>query len=308
MNRNDVDWHGILAVLVTPFTEDGKIDEESYRRIVELSIDDGVHGIITCGSTGEFYAMSREERGHLCRITVDQVHHRVPVICGASASCTSEVVELGQQAANLGADGTMIVPPYYARPNEREIVAFFKEISERTPLPIMLYNNPRRTGVNLVPRIVGSLAEIERVVAIKDSSKDFLQVCELVQSVGDRLRIFTGEETMLLGCVAMGADGAIALISQAMGRIPVELYEAARRGDYLRARDLQKKVARFYDALAIGNLFSALKEAMNQTGRPGGFPRKPLLPLTPDERDRVRSILQEIGFTVSEPRNEGTCS
>ncbi len=298
MNRTDVDWHGILAVLITPFSEDGKIDEDGYRRIVELVIGDGVHGIITCGSTGEFYVMSNEERQRLYRITVEQVRKRVPVIAGTSAISPNDVVALGQYAVGLGIDGTMILPPYYAMPNEREIAAFFQEISHRVPLPIMLYNGTRRTGVNLTPRLVARLAEIERVVAIKDSSRDFLLMCELIQRVGDKLRVFTGLESMLLGCLAMGGAGAVAMAPQAMGRIPVDLYDAALRGDLQRARELQKKVSRFYDIFNIGNNYSACKEAVNQVGRPGGFPRKPLLPLTPEERGQVKAILHELGLVA----------
>jgi len=296
MNRNDVSWHGILVVMVTPFTREGGVDEHSYRRMLELCLADGAHGIITCGSTGEFYVLTPEERRRLYQITVEQVRGRVPVIAGSSGISVEDVVSLGQAAQRCGIDGMMILPPYYAMPNEREILAFFQEISDRVPLPIMLYNGTRRTGVNLTPRLVSRLADIDRVVAIKDSSKDFLQVCELIHNVGDRLRIFTGFESMLLGTLAMGGDGAVAMAPQAMGRIPVDLYEAMMRGDLTRARELQKKVSRFYDVFAIGNNYSGLKEAINQAGRPAGFPRKPLLPLTAEEREQVRSILQELGL------------
>ncbi len=294
MDRNDVTWHGCLAVLVTPFTADGKIDQQAWKQLVEMVVQDGAHGIITCGSSGEFYVMEPEEQRLMYRLTVEQVRHRVPVIAGTSGISAEDVVRLGQYAADCGVDGTMILPPYYAMPNEREIIAFFQEISDRVPLPILLYNGTRRTGVNLVPRIVARLADIPHVVAIKDSSKDFLQVCDLIHKVGDRVRIFTGFETMLLATVAMGGDGAVAMAPQAMGRIPMACYEAAVRGDLVTARALQRKITRFYDVFTIGNFYSGLKEAVNQAGRPGGYPRKPLLPLTDAEKAQIRTIMQEL--------------
>ena len=297
MDRADVDWHGVFVPLITPFDEEGRIDEEAYRRLIELSVTvDAVHGLIACGSAGEFYVLDWRERERLCQIAVEQVNGRVPVLAGTSAVRPGDVIALAQQARTSKADGVMILPPYYAMPTEREVVGFFREISDSIRLPIMVYNGPRRTGVNLEPGTMTRLAELERVVAVKESSKDFHQMSALLARCGDRLRVFTGWETMTLGCVAMGADGVVAIVPSAMGRTVTDLYEALVVQDLVRARALQRRVDRFCDVFDIGSDFAVLKEAVNQVGRPGGAPRKPLLPLTPEDRARVRVIVEELGL------------
>ena len=303
MNRVDVDWHGVFVPLITPFTEDEKIDEQAYRRLVELSVsEDRVHGIIACGSAGEFYVLDVEERERLYRITVEEVAGRVPVLAGTSAISPRDVIVLTQRAARAGVDGVMILPPYYALPMQREVIEFFREISATTPLPIMVYNGPRRTGVNLVPEVIERLADVERVVAVKESSQDFLQITSLLEKCGDRVRIFTGWETMFLGSLALGADGVVAVATPALGPVLTELYEAMSKGEMGRARSLQRFVGRFYDVFGAGSEFAVLKEAVTQVGRPGGLPRRPLLPLTHEERAVVRGILAELGLLDGQRR------
>ena len=301
MAGNAVDWHGSFAVMVTPFTREGDIDEEGYRGVVDLVIEAGCHGVISAGSTGQFFLMTNEERMRVFSIAVDQAAGRVPVLAGTSATRTEDVVGLTQYAAEIGCDGAMVLPPIYIGIDERETVEFFSRIAGESGLPIMLYNSPLAVMTELPARLVERLANIDNVVAIKDSSQDMQQMSDLIRLCGDEIRIFTGAEDWLLATVAMGAVGAVAMVPQVVGSMAVELYEAAAGGDLPRAKELHKKIARVYDLFKVGSGYVVIKEAMNMLGKPGGYSRPPMLPLTDEQRSRVREILEDVGLAVAEP-------
>lgn len=298
MDRNDITWRGIFAVLVTPFSEKGDIDKAKLRALVSTVIEEGVHGIIMNGSTGEFYTMTPSEMAVVLQEAIDEAKGRVPVLSGTSSSSTAVAIELGKMAADLGADGVMMLPPYYALPNEREILHHYETFAQAVSLPIMLYNGPRRTGVFLTPSLVERLADIDWVVAIKDSAHDFHQLSLLMRAVGHRIRIMAGYETLLLPLHALGGDGVVAMSPQILPGVATQLWNALEKGDSKRSRELHMVMVRLYDAFKIGNYYSAIKEAMNLMGRPGGFPRPPLLPLTSNEREQVVAILKELNEVV----------
>ena len=203
---DSVDWHGSFAVIVTPFTRDGDIDEEGYRGVIDLVIDAGCHGVISAGSTGEFFLMTHEERMRVFSIAVDQAAGRVPVLAGTSATRTDDVVALTRYASEIGCDGAMVLPPIYIGIDERETVEFFSRVAGESGLPIMLYNSPLAVMTELPARLVERLARIDNVVAIKDSSLDMNQVSDLVRLCGDDFKVFIGAEDLMLAAVAMGAE------------------------------------------------------------------------------------------------------
>ena len=295
--NSSVDWHGSFAVIVTPFTKDGDIDEEGYRGVIDLVIDAGCHGVISAGSTGEFFLMTHDERMRVFSIAVDQAAGRIPVLAGTSATRTDDVVGLTQYAAEIGCDGAMVLPPIYIGVDERETVEFFTRVAGESGLPIMLYNSPLAVMTELPARLVERLARIDNVVAIKDSSLDMQQMSDLIRFCGDDFRVFVGVEDLMLASMGMGAVGAVAMLPQVVGRMAVELYEAAAEGDMPRAHELHRTIARAYDLFKVGSGYIAIKESMNMLGKPGGYSRPPMLPFTDEQRAQLREILEDVGLS-----------
>ena len=216
--NSSVDWHGSFAVIVTPFTRDGDIDEEGYRGVIDLVIDAGCHGVISAGSTGEFFLMTHDERMRVFSIAVDQAAGRIPVLAGTSATRTDDVVGLTRYAAEIGCDGAMVLPPIYIGVDERETVEFFTRVAGESGLPIMLYNSPLAVMTELPARLVERLARIDNVVAIKDSSLDMQQMSDLIRFCGDDFKVFVGVEDLMLASMGMGAVGAVAMMPQVVGK------------------------------------------------------------------------------------------
>ena len=296
MGKSKVDWHGSFAVIVTPFTKDGDIDEPGYRKVVELVIEAGCHGVISAGSTGEFFLMTNDERRRVFSIAVDQARGRVPVIAGTSAIRTEDVVSLTRHAADLGCAGAMILPPIYIGVDERELTEFYRRISEEAGLPIMLYNSPHAVRNYLTPQLVESLMKLDNVVAIKDSSFDLRQLIDLIRFCGHEIRVFIGLEDLLLPALSVGAVGAVAMVPQVVGRMAVELYEAAVAGDMERARELHYKIVRIYDLFKVGSGYIAVKESMNILGKPGGYSRPPMQMFTESQKAQLRDIFEDVGL------------
>lgn len=297
MPKPAVNWEGVFVPMVTPFDRDGLIDEPAFRRMIDLLIGDGVDGIIVAGSTGEWYVLTDGERVRLFRVAAEQARGRRILLGGTSAMGTAETVALTRAAKEAGLAGVMILPPPYALPNEREIVRHFATVGDQVGLPILVYNNPGRTNINLTARIVERLAEIDAVVALKDSTKDLLQMGETIRRTRDRLTILVGIEPYAVPAVLLGARGIVAMAPNILGGEAVGFYRAIVRGEWERVRALQGKLSRLYEAFyAPGRaVYTVIKEAMNLVGRPGGFPRPPLLPLEPAERDDLRVVLGKLG-------------
>jgi len=299
LGKKKVDWHGSFAVIVTPFTREGDIDETAYRKVVDLVIEAGCHGVISAGSTGEFFLMTSDERKRLFSIAVDQSAGRVPVIAGTSGIRTDDVVDYTRYAAEVGCAGAMILPPIYIRVDDGELVEFYSRISKEADLPIMLYNSPLAVRNPLTPKMVEQLMMLDNVVAIKDSSLDMRQLNDLVRFCGDEIRVFVGLEDLLLPALAVGAVGAVAMVPQVVGSIAVELYEAAVAGDMQRALNLHRKIVRVYDLFKVGSGYVAIKESMNLLGRPGGYSRPPMQPFNEDQREKLREIFRDVGLLPS---------
>lgn len=296
MARAQVDWHGSFAVIVTPFTADGAIDEAGYRRVIDLIIEAGCHGVIAGGSTGEFFLMSMDERKRVAEIAVDQAGGRIPVLACPSAIRPGDVVALTRHAADAGCAGAMVLPPIYVAIDAREVEEFYRRVSGEGGLPIMLYNSPRFVNTTLTAPLVARLMALDNVVAIKDTSFDIYPTSELIRVCGPELRVFTGLEDLLVPTLAIGAVGAVAMMPQVAGSMAVELYEAAVAGERERARDLHHRMARLYDLFTVGSGYIAIKEAMTLLGKPGGHPRPPMLPFTEAQRDQLRAILRDVGI------------
>jgi len=306
VDRNGIDWEGPFTAMVTPFTATGDIDEGGLRAHVDFLIGNGVCGLVPNGCTGEFWAQTMAERKRVAEIVYDAAQRRVPVLPGVGASATRDAIELAEHARKIGCPGVMMMAPFMVHPKKEDLFQHFKAVSDRVPIPIMLYNNPQDVGNDLPFDLVARLCDLEWVVAIKDSTFDFNVFWKTQCELSDRIRVFIGPSTMFgAPAVLMGADGWVDTYSNVWPQLTVALYRAARSGDVATARRLQKTGAELRSFLLHPewNMYCAIKAAMNEIGLPGGYPRPPLRPLTGGHLDRMREGLAAFGVprAVREP-------
>ena len=287
-------FRGIFVALVTPLTDGDEVDYDTLASFVDSLIEEGgIHGIIPLGSTGEYYALSDGERTSVLKTVVDTVGGRVPVLAGTNAGGTAAVIRYSQEAQRIGADGILLAPPYYSLPTRPELLDHFKTVDGAIDTPIMLYNYPARTGVDIVPDLVEELSELEHIEYIKESSGDITRVSEIIRRCGDRITVFCGSDTIALESFLLGAAGWVGGVANVIPKEHVTLYRmAVENGDYAAAREF------YYTILPLlalmegeGKYIQFVKAGCAVTGRPVGGPRKPLLPATGSEIARLRALL-----------------
>jgi len=288
---------GLVPALTTPFAEDGRLDLPGFRRLVQCVVDDGVHGLLVNGCTGESWALDDDERAQVFRAAVEETRGRVPIVAGCGANTAREALRKVSQAQVAGCNAALIQPPSYVMPGEVEVERYFRTVAESSPLPVVIYNIPRRTGVHLSTDLLDRLADCPQVVALKESSKDFLVLSDMVRRVGDRISVLAGYMGLFgLGALSIGAVGFMDSCTPVLGARALQFYEAAISGQLITARRLQTEMAQLTAVLArFGTFPVAVKVALDLVGRPGGFPREPLLPLTASQRDELRSALADLG-------------
>jgi 4-hydroxy-tetrahydrodipicolinate synthase len=272
---------GVYAVTCTAFDKDGNFDETAYRRHIRYLLDTcKVHGIIPAGSTGEFAFMTCEERAQVVKAAVDEVSHQVPVYAGSAACATRETISYCRQAEQLGADGVMIVSPYYGHLSQEELYQHYAAVAQNTGLPIILYNNPGASGSDVLPETIARLAGFERIAAVKESTGVMQRVTEIMRLCGDKVQVLCGCDTLVLEMFAMGVEGWVAAPANVIGRQCVELYElAVVKKDYARARELYYKILPVDDLFeSTGQYVQLAKAGLELMGKSIGKPRPPLLP------------------------------
>lgn len=290
-----IDWSGVFVVTVTPFKKNGAFDEKATRDLIDTLIGEGVDGLVVAGSTGEWFSMSDEERVELFRVAIDQAKGRVKVLGGVASLCTATTVKLTQAAKTLGMDGVLLLPPPYVLPNADELMAFFTAV-DAVGVPIMLYNNPGRTGVNLDAKWLRKLAGLSNVVALKESAKDIFQIADSLREIGEDLAVFTGMEPYVVPTLQRGGVGVVAMAPNVLGAQAVAFYRAAARGDSTEVARRQVAIDQFYTRMYNAGLnpYVVQKEAMSLLGRPGGHPRPPLLPLKDEQRADLQRLLDSL--------------
>jgi len=286
---------GVLTALASPFTPDGEIDEKTLRRLVDRSVDGGVDGVVVCGSTGEFAAMSGAERRQLVETVVDQAAGRVPVIAQTGAVSTREAIELSRHAEAAGASVLMVVAPYYEPLTLDETLHYLRTVADAVDIPIMLYNLPGATGVNLSPETVGQLArEVENIQYIKDTSADMAQAGQLIHRHGDVISTFIGWDSLLLQAITEGAAGVMAGTANVMPAELVSIHRALRAGDLTRAQTEWARIYPLMDAIMSAPFIPAVKAALDAAGIPVGGPREPLLGLDTATTARIASLVEAL--------------
>ena len=291
---------GVLTALSTPFNQDETIDVETLRKIVDRSIGAGVDGVVAAGSTGEVGALSSEERLLLIETVIKQANGRVPVIANTGATSTAEAIRLSQAAEKLGADVLMLMTPYYEPLSLEETVTYIKDVANSVTIPVMLYNIPAVTGVNLDPATVRALAEeVENIRYIKDSSANWEQALQLIHHHSDVIGPFIGWDVYLYSALVEGAAGVMAGTANV---VPDEIVAVSRRiadGDLTGALELWKKVYPVIDALLSAPFIPAVKAGLTQQGIPAGSPRKPTADLSAEDLARVQKSISSLYQTVA---------
>ncbi|RLI17765.1 hypothetical protein DRO44_02805 [Candidatus Bathyarchaeota archaeon] len=295
---------GIFPALVTPFTDDGKsIDEERLRALVNHCIELGVHGIVPCGTTGEFVNLTVEERKRLLEVVLDEVNGRVPVIAGTGASGTDQALEMTKYAKDLGADAALIVTPFYLKPADRGIYEHYDTIASKVELPIILYNIPQCTGVQLTWQMVEDLAQIPNIVGLKDSSGQLRYILAVLEKVRDKINVLCGHDEVVLAALAAGCSGAILASANVIPDIWVQIYNHVKNGELQKARELQYKVQKIARIIA-GSGAVGTKEALNMMKIKVGPVRSPLSvggELIYEAREELRLDLEKIGKIKPKP-------
>jgi 4-hydroxy-tetrahydrodipicolinate synthase len=289
---------GILPALVTPFTDDGKaIDEEKLRVLVNHCIELGVHGVVPCGTTGEFINMTKEEKKCVIEIVVDEVNGRIPVVAGTGTSGTDQAVEMTKYAKDVGADAALIVTPFYLKPADRGIYEHYYTIASEVDLPIILYNIPQCTGLPLPWQMIEDLAQIPNIVGVKDSSGQLSFILAVLEKVRDKINVLCGHDEVVVAALAAGCSGAILASANVIPDIWVQIYNHVKKGELENARQLQYKVQKIARIIAGSGVVGA-KEALNMMKIKVGPVRKPLSvggELTYEAKEELRLDLEKIG-------------
>jgi len=288
-------FQGSIVALVTPF-KDGRVDEEKLRELVEFHVRSGTDAIVPCGTTGESPTLSHEEHKRVVEVVIEAAAGRIPVIAGTGSNSFAEALELTQHAKKAGADGALLVVPYYNKPTQKGLILHFKGIAEAVDIPIILYNIPGRTGVNMLPETVAQLAELPNIVGIKEATGNLEQMTQDAILCGDKLTLLSGDDTLTLPLMAIGGKGVISVVANIVPRDVVEMTHAALNGDWKRARELHLKLfplsqAMFYETNPI-----PVKTAMAMMGMIREEFRLPLCSMSEANRKRLAEALKNYGL------------
>ena len=299
MGKFDFRPTGVMPALVTPFNKDDEsINEENLRNLVNYLIEQGVTGLVPVGTTGEFVNMTFEERLRVIEIVVDETNGRVPVIAGTGETGTKMVIDATKAATDIGADAAIIVTPYYLKPKAKGLYDHYFTIAEKTDIPLVLYNIPVCTGLELPWTVVEDLVDIENFVAIKDSSGDYKYFSALLEKVSDKISVLIGWDENVLGALAGGAAGCILGSANVIPKIWLEIYDHVKNNRLKEAQTLQKKVQKLARMLINSGALGA-KECLNMMGVPVGTTRRPIIigdTLSYELQDEFRVELEKLGL------------
>jgi len=285
---------GIIPAMVTPFSKEGKINVAALRKLTNYLIEGGVHGLFPVGSQGEFYALTLEEKKLVIETVVEEARGRVPVYAGTGAITTREAIALTKMAEAVGVSAVSVLTPFFIHPNETELFEFYSAIAKSTKLPVLLYNNPGRTGVNISSNFVVRASKVENIVGIKDSSGDLTLTAEYIRRAGETFSVLAGRDTLIYGTLCYGGKGAIAATANVAPKVIVEIYEAFMAGDHKRALSAQYRLAPLRLAFDLGTFPVVIKEALNLIGIDAGVGISPVGGMKPEAKEELKEILKEM--------------
>ena len=297
-----IPFTGVGTALITPFKRDGSVDETAVRRLVRRQIDGGIHFVSPCGTTGEAPTLSDREKLRVCELVVEETARRVPVLAGAGGYNTRETIELIKGLERLGVDGILSVTPYYNKPTQEGLFQHYKAIAESTSLPIVLYNVPGRTGVNLEVQTVVRLSNIRNIVGVKEASGNLVQMSEIVAAVRSDFLLLSGDDPIAVAVMAIGGKGLISVASNAVPSEMVQVIELAEKGDFAAARRLHGWLLPFLQVNFVESNPIPVKAAMAAMGLLEETYRLPLVSPSPGAREKIMKGLQELKLLGSAAR------
>jgi len=290
-------FEGSYVALVTPFDSDGRLDEDAYRDLVRRQIKGGTRGLVPCGSTGEAATLLHEEFRRCVRICMEEAHGGIPVMVGVGTNATWKAVEIAREAETMGADALLVLAPYYNKPTQEGLYRHFRAVAKESRLPIMLYNIPGRTGVNVAPATIARLAkDCPNVVAVKEAAGSLDQVSEILSLAPKGFVVMSGDDSLTVPMMSVGARGVVSVVANVAPRQTQALCDAALKGDFKKAAALHLKMFPLVKALFVETNPIPVKEALALMGLCRAEPRLPLTPLGAASRPVLRKALKNYGL------------
>lgn len=286
---------GSLVAIVTPF-KNGKLDERALGDLIEWQITSGTHGIVPCGTTGESATLTHAEHDRVVAFTVEVVRRRVPVVAGTGSNSTEEAIALTKHAKAAGVDGALLITPYYNKPTQEGLFLHYKAVAEAVDLPLVVYNIPGRTGVNMMPATIARLTICPTVVAIKEGSGSVQQASEIIQLCGDRLTVLAGDDALTLPMMAVGGKGVITVTANLLPAKMAQLVNAFRDGRLEAARAMHYELYPLFTALFYETNPIPVKEALHLMGKIAPEIRLPLCPMGNENKAKLLAVLKAVGL------------
>jgi 4-hydroxy-tetrahydrodipicolinate synthase len=289
-------FQGAMVAIVTPF-KDGRVDEAALRQLIEFQIANGTHGIVPCGTTGESATLSFKEHERVVEITIEQVNKRVPVIAGTGSNNTEEAVRLTMHAKEAGADGALMISPYYNKPTQEGLYRHFKKVADSVDIPIIVYNIPGRTAVNMEPDTIARLARIDNIVGVKEATGSMKQITDIVAKCGSDFDVLSGEDYITFPLLCVGGKGVISVVSNVAPRDMADLCNLFLEGRFEEAQRLYYKLLPLCHALFYETNPAPVKAALAMMKKISSDEvRLPLVPMSDANRERLRKDLQNYGL------------
>lgn len=288
-------FRGSLVALVTPF-RDGKVDEKAFQSLVAWQIAEGTHGLVPCGTTGESPTLSHAEHRRVVELCIEAAAKRVPVIAGTGSNSTEEAIELTRHAKKAGADGALVVTPYYNKPTQAGLYAHYHAIAKAVDLPIIIYNIPGRTGVDMSIETMARLAALPNIVGVKEATGDVTRITRQRRAIGEDFCQLSGDDVLALGQMAHGAVGCISVTANVAPRQLSQFLEACLAGDFAAGRKLHDRLAPLHEALFLETNPTPVKYAVSLTGRCTGDIRLPMVEVADGTKEKVRQAMTAVGL------------
>jgi 4-hydroxy-tetrahydrodipicolinate synthase len=289
-------FQGCGTAMVTPFRTDLSLDEECLRRLVRRQIEAGIHFLVPCGTTGENPTLTREEHLRVVEVTLDEARGKVPVLAGCGGNDTRAVAELARDLEGLGADGLLVVTPYYNKPTPEGLYQHYLEVSRATRLPIVVYNVPGRTGTNVDPATLARLAEIDTVIGVKEASGNIAQMASIFQSVPESFAVLSGDDAITLPLIALGGVGVISVVSNEVPYAMARLTSLCLEGDFPGAREMQHRLLSLMDVNFIESNPGPVKAALALMSLIEPVYRLPVVPPKPESIKKIERVLLDLGL------------
>ena len=286
-------FKGAATALATPFTNDG-INYDEFRKLIEFQISNEIDALVVCGTTGESACMTLQEKKDAIKFVVDTVNHRVPVIAGTGSNCTKNAIELSKYAENVGADGLLIVTPYYNKTSKKGLIAHYTEIAKNTNLPIILYNVPSRTGMNITPDVCLELSKLQNIVGIKEASGNISQIAEIANICKDNLAIYSGNDDQIVPILSLGGFGVISVLSNIAPKYTHDIVYNYLNNNSNLACKMQLDAIPLIKTLFIETNPIPVKYSLNLMGYDFGKPRLPLVELSDEYKNKLKDEMEKL--------------